>query len=101
MIARYWSARTSAESAPLYFNHLSGAVIPELKALAGFQGCKFLQRNTASGVEVVVITFWKSLNAIMRFAGNDIEAAVVTEKAAQLLSDYDRRVKHYEVTSFP
>src|SRR5262249_38908378 len=100
VIARYWSARTSTDQAPLYFDHLSKAVVPELKALKGFKSCQFLQRNTGSGVEVVVITFWESLNSIMRFAGDDVEAAVVADKAAQLLTDYDRRVKHYEVTSF-
>ena len=99
MIARYWSATTSKEHAPMYFNHLTTAVMPELKALAGFRGCQFLQRNVQDNVEVVVITFWESLNSIMRFAGDDIEAAVVSDKAAQLMLDYDRRVKHYEVTT--
>ena len=82
----------------MYFNHFTTAVLPELQALAGFRGCQFLQRNVEGNVEVIVITMWDSLNAIMRFAGDDIEAAVVSDKAAQLMLDYDRRVKHYEVT---
>ncbi len=100
MIARYWSATTSKDRAPVYFKHLTTAVIPELKSLAGFEGCQLLRRNVDDRVEVVVITFWKSLDSIKRFAGNDVEAAVVAERAAELLTDYDRRVKHYEVTSF-
>ena len=49
------------------------------------------------GVEVLVITYWDSLDSIRSFAGNDIETAVVADKAAALLNDCDRRVRHYEV----
>ena len=100
MIARYWSAKTSKERAPQYAAHLADTVIPELFGLAGFEGAQLLQRNTGDTTEIVVLTYWQSLEAIRRFAGDDTESAVVPEKAAQLLESYDRRVKHYEVTAF-
>ena len=98
MIARYWSARTSSERAPLYADHLRNAVFPELKKLAGYKGGTLLRRETSDdGIEVLVITYWDSLESIRSFAGNDVETAVVADRAATLLNDFDRRVRHYEV----
>ena len=97
MVARYWSARTTPERAPQYAEHLERHVLPALRALAGYAGARLLQRTTDTGVEVVVLTWWDSLEAIRAFAGEDLDTAVVADAAAALLSDHDRRVKHYEV----
>jgi hypothetical protein len=37
------------------------------------------------------------LDAIARFAGADLETAVVPAKAAAMMIEYDRRVRHFEV----
>jgi heme-degrading monooxygenase HmoA len=97
MIARYWSARTAAQKAPAYAHHLQTAVFPELKKLDGYSSGMLLQRDVEGAVEVVVITFWKSIDSIRAFSGDDLEQAVVPDKAAALLNDFDRRVRHYEV----
>jgi heme-degrading monooxygenase HmoA len=48
-------------------------------------------------VEFLVITGWESLDAIASFAGADPEAAVVPARVADMMVDYDRRVRHFEV----
>jgi heme-degrading monooxygenase HmoA len=48
---------------------------------------------------VVVVTFWRSAEAVRAFAGDDPEQAVVADEAAALLTDFDRRVRHYEVVA--
>jgi hypothetical protein len=48
-------------------------------------------------VEITVTTVWTGFEAIEAFAHPDREAAVVAPEAAALLSDYDRRVRHYEI----
>jgi heme-degrading monooxygenase HmoA len=58
---------------------------------------KLLERPLPGAVEVVVITFWQSAEAVRGFAGDDPEQAVVADEAAALLTDFDRRVRHYEV----
>jgi heme-degrading monooxygenase HmoA len=98
MIARYWSAQTTAAQAPAYAEHLRARVLPALRTLEGYRGARLLQRAIPGGVEVIVITFWRSLDAIRGFAGADLEAAVVAEEAAALLTRFDSRVRHYEVT---
>ena len=97
MIARVWSARTTRTHLAAYLDHLSRRVSPELQTLPGFAGVNALTREERDVVEVVVITRWESLAAIEAFAGKDREVAVVAPEAAALLTDYDRRVRHYEI----
>jgi heme-degrading monooxygenase HmoA len=97
VIARYWSARTSREKAPHYAQHLETAVFAELKKLDGFKNAMLLQRDIDDGVEVVVFTFWQSLESIRKFAGDQVDRAVVADPARALLDDFDRQVRHYDV----
>jgi len=97
VIARVWSARTTRERAPEYADHLRTAVLPVLKAVDGYRGARLWQRPIETGVEIVVVTYWDSLEAIRGFAGDEIERAVVAEEAAALLGEFDDRVRHYEL----
>jgi heme-degrading monooxygenase HmoA len=97
MIARVWSAQATAAQAPAYAKHLNGHVLPALRELDGFAGATLLQRPVADGVEIVVVTYWQSPEAIRGFAGADPERAVVAAEAAALLTRFDPRVRHYEV----
>jgi heme-degrading monooxygenase HmoA len=97
MIARVWSAQTTPDRAPVYVEHLRTKVLPTLRTVDGYGGALLLERPAAGAVEIVVITFWQSLEAIQRFAGTDLERAVVADEAEVLLTQFDGRVKHYEV----
>jgi hypothetical protein len=37
------------------------------------------------------------MTAIEKFAGADVEAAVVPDNVRRMMLEYDRRVRHYEV----
>jgi heme-degrading monooxygenase HmoA len=97
MIARVWTARTTSAQSDSYVHHFEQAVRPELRRVAGFLGATVGTRPSPGSVEILVTTYWTSWAAIDSFAGLDREAAVVAPEAAALLSDYDRRVRHYEV----
>jgi heme-degrading monooxygenase HmoA len=71
--------------------------LPILRKVNGFAGVLLLQRAVPEAVEIIVITFWESLDAIREFAGPDLEGAVVADEAAALLTHFDRQVRHYEV----
>ncbi|TMI79435.1 MAG: antibiotic biosynthesis monooxygenase, partial [Bacillati bacterium ANGP1] len=77
MIARIWKAETTPAGAPGYAEHLRARVVPALRQVDGYAGAMLLERSSAGGVEVVVITLWRSLEAIRGFAGADLENAVV------------------------
>jgi heme-degrading monooxygenase HmoA len=97
MIARLWSARTTTQLSSAYLEYFSQRVLPELRDLAGFRTAQVFAEATADSVEILVITFWQSLNSVSAFAGSDLGAAVVHPAAAALLTDYDQRVRHFEV----
>lgn len=97
MIARFWSARTTLAQASAYVDHLRSQVLPIVRNVDGYAGAMLLERAASEGVEILVITFWRSLDSIRGFAGADLEEAVVADEAASLLTQFDRRVRHYEL----
>ena len=97
-ILRQWSARTTEVQLPKYLEHFSKNVLMELRRVPGFLGATVSTRHASKEVEIFVETTWRSLDAIRAFAGADLEAAVVAPEAAALLTSYDRRVRHSEIT---
>jgi heme-degrading monooxygenase HmoA len=97
MIARMWSARAPRAGAPRYVDYFRTHVLPELAAIAGYEGARVLTRDRDGDAEVVVITWWTSLDAVRAFAGDALDTAVVHSAAAALLTDYDRHVAHYTI----
>jgi heme-degrading monooxygenase HmoA len=94
MIARLWRGKAKdPASGDAYHRHVTRSVIPELKKIPGHQGAQVLRRNE----EFLVITFWESMDAIRRFAGDDPERAVVGPEARAVLREHDELVSHYEV----
>lgn len=98
MIARLWSAKTTPALSDAYLQHFEESVRPELQRVDGFLGATVCTRPVPGTVEILVTTYWKSFAAIDAFAGADRESAVVAAEAAALLTDYDRGVRHYEVS---
>lgn len=97
MIARVWSAQATSGQAPAYVEHLKQHVLPAVRAVDGYAGAMLFEREVSGAVEIVVITLWQSLESIRRFAGEDLERAVVGDEAAALLTEFDRRARHYDV----
>jgi len=96
-ILRQWSAQTRETLWPIYLDHFSRNVVPELRRVDGYLGARLFVRRADDKVEILVETNWRSLESSRRFSGPDLESAVVTEEAAALLTEYDRRVRHFEV----
>jgi uncharacterized protein len=96
-VLRRWSARTTEVQLPKYLEHFSKSVLLELHRVPGYLGATVSHRRLESEIEIVVETTWRSLESIGNFAGPDLEAAVVADQAAALLTDFDGRVRHYEI----
>lgn len=97
MIARLWSARTTSGQLPVYLEHLRSRVLPQLQKQEGYRGVSVLDRPLADGIEILVITYWRSIDAIRSFAGADVEKAVVQTDAQVLLTAFDERAKHFVI----
>ena len=79
--------------------HLTRETFSKLKQIDGFVQGTVLRRSVDDGVEFLVVTYWKSLDHIESFAGEDIERAVVPPVARSMMVRYDETVCHYEVVS--
>lgn len=98
MVVRFWSARTTQVRYPEYLRHFHDNVLPHLRSHEGFLEARVLSQSDGVVVHFIVETLWASLEAIENFAGKDREAAVIEDEARVLLTSYDHRVQHYEVT---
>ena len=96
-IARHWKGVTTAANAEAYLAHLRDDTFPGLSRILGFEYSIIQRRDVSDGVEFLIVTVWRSLDAIRLFSGEDLEAAVVPQAARALLSRYDDRVTHYEI----
>ena len=74
-------------------------MLPAVRKVDGYAGAMLLERKTSDGIEIIVITLWRSLDSVREFAGADLEQAVVSDEAASLLTEFDRRVRHYELVT--
>jgi len=97
VISRQWRGLAQPDQAQSYVKHLRTETFPALRKLPGFVSASILSRRLGNGVEFLIVTEWESLDAIARFAGPDLEAAVVPAKAAAMLIEYDRRARHFKV----
>jgi heme-degrading monooxygenase HmoA len=63
----------------------------------GFVGASILRRKTNRGIEFLIVTTWRSLEAIRQFAGESENIAVVPPEAQAMMIEYEKEVVHYEV----
>jgi len=97
VISRQWRGLAHLDQAQNYVKHLRAETFPALRKIPGFVSASILSRRLGNGIEFLIVTQWDSLDAIARFAGADLEAAVVPAKPAAMMIEYDRRVRHFEV----
>jgi heme-degrading monooxygenase HmoA len=97
MVVRLWSARTTQVRFPDYLRHFKEHVLPRLREVEGFLEARVMSQSDGVVVQFIVETLWSSLEAIDRFAGPVREDAVIADEALDLLTSYDRRVRHYQV----
>jgi heme-degrading monooxygenase HmoA len=97
MIIREWRGRASPSKAEAYPLHFRAKVLPELSHIPGFLGVHLSWRTVDDKIEFLVLTRWRSIEAIEGFAGRDIATAIVEPGAVEALLDFDAHVQHYEV----
>ncbi len=97
MIARSFKARASIDGAKAYAAFFEKSLVPALERIEGHRGALVLTRAEGSGMDITVLTFWESMEAVARFAGETPDRAVVEPEARAVLGSFDDRVIHEEV----
>ena len=97
MISRQWRGLARPSRAGDYVDHLRKETFPQLFLIPGFAGASILRRNVENGVEFLVVTRWTSLAAIRQFTGGETDAAVVPPAVQDMMIEYDRKARHYDI----
>lgn len=97
MISRHWRGVAERSEADNYINHLRAETFEQLARIDGFIGASILKREVEQGTEFLVITRWKSMQAVERFTGPAADVAVVPTTVEAMMIEYERTVTHYEV----
>jgi antibiotic biosynthesis monooxygenase (ABM) superfamily enzyme len=101
MISRIWHGWTTSADADAYEAILKSEVFAgiERRGIPGYRGIHLLRRELGAEVEFVTIMWFESIAAVMAFAGEDYERAVVLPEPRKLLSRFDARSQHYQVVA--
>jgi len=97
MISRHWKGIAKPGEAENYIHHLKTDTFPKLSEIDGFISASILTRPVDQGPEFLIVTEWESIEAIKAFAGEEADVAVVPQVVQDMMIDYDRNVRHYEV----
>ena len=99
MICRIWRGWTTPADSAAYENVVRGQVIPgiEARAIPGFLHIDLMRRDTDGEVEFQTLMWFRDLEAIRAFVGEDVSLSHVPQAARAVLARFDARAAHYEV----
>ena len=92
-----WHGRVPASKAEAYRKFLNGRAIPDYQSVEGNLSVHILERRDGDVTHFVTLTFWKDMDSIKAFAGEDVEAAKYYPEDKDFLLEFESRVVHYEV----
>ena len=99
MIARIWHGRVPAQKARAYRDFVTARAIPDYQSVPGNLSVHVLQRDEGDVTHFITLTFWKDLDSIRGFAGEDAEAAKYYPEDREFLLEFEPRVSHYSVAA--
>jgi len=97
MIARIWKGYTKLEHLEEYTNFMKARAIPDYSKTDGFVKLTFLKRIDKDYAYFNLVTFWKNMEVIKNFAGEDYEKAKYYPEDKDYLIEFPEKVIHYEV----
>ena len=97
MIVRMWHGRVPTSKAEAYRQFLNERAIPDYQSVEGNLAVYILERREGDVTHFITLTFWKDLESIRGFAGDDIEVAKYYEEDKDFLLEFEPNVVHYEV----
>ncbi|WP_340201108.1 antibiotic biosynthesis monooxygenase [Ascidiimonas sp. W6] len=97
MIARIWQGTTKAIDYDSYTQFMKERAIPDYQETPGFIKLSFLRTIKNEIAHFTLITYWKNLDVIKNFAGDDFEKAKYYQEDNQYLLTFEETVQHFEV----
>ena len=97
MISRMWHGKVPTSKAEAYREFLNSRAIPDYRSTGGNISVHILERTEGEITHFITLTFWKNLESIKAFAGENIEIAKYYEEDKNFLLEFEPNVVHYEV----
>ena len=97
MMARIWRGRTSPGRADGYADFLRRTAYPDYGDVEGNRGWILLRSDREDAVELTFVSFWESMDALRRYAGDDVERPKYYPEDRAALLELPDRADHYEV----
>ncbi|HEV8507638.1 MAG TPA: antibiotic biosynthesis monooxygenase [Chitinophagaceae bacterium] len=100
MIVRTWHGRTKTTDAKTYRQFVIDTGITEYTSVEGNLGAQIWQRKEGDITHIWTVSWWKDLESIKAFAGDEIEKAKYYEDDKKYLLEFEPTVVHYEAFDF-
>lgn len=97
MIARRWHGRVPEAQAKDYLNLSERVGLADYRSTPGNVGAWCLHRRDGDVVHVEMFTLWEDLEAIRRFAGEELTRAKYYDFDQGFLLEMEPEVVHFEV----
>ena len=96
-IARVWHGAVPKAKSAEYLEYVKKTGMRDYARTPGNQGATIWMREDRKKAEFLVVSYWKSMGAIKKFAGEDTEKARYYPKDADFFLEFEPRVKHYNI----
>lgn len=97
MITRMWHGRVPTSKAKEYREFTISRAIPDYQSVEGNISVHILERTEGDITHFITLTFWKDMESIKAFAGEDVETAKYYPEDKNFLLEFEPTVVHYEV----
>jgi len=101
MIARRWHGMVRTKDAEAYLGLMREHALPDYQATEGNLGAWCLHHDDGPVTHVEMLTLWRDLAAIERFAGRPLDRAKYYEFDRLYLIEMEPLVRHFDVIGAP
>ena len=92
-----WHGRVTTSKANAYREFVNARAIPDYRSVEGNISVHILERQEGDVTHFITLTFWKDLDSIRGFAGEQVESAKYYPEDKDFLLEFEPTVVHYEV----
>jgi len=92
---RIWHGRVPKGKAEAYRDFLIERAVPDYEAVEGNLGVDILMKDNGDVTDFLVLSYWESLEAVKRFAGEEYEKAKYYDEDKEFLLEFELTVQHY------
>jgi heme-degrading monooxygenase HmoA len=97
MIVRMWRGKVPKKLKSEYVAYLNKTGLADYGKIAGNKGVYLLCQDMGENVEFLTMTFWSSIAAIRKFAGEDYEKARYYPEDEKFLLNFAEKAEHFEI----